>query len=145
MDAGVSLEDLINEGLLSDLPPMMLTSYDLPGTVADTEALGYLHANCGHCHNDSATGLGFPSMALWSVTSAEQLMDAPVFLTAVGVSLQGFGWTGGNVRIEPGDHAASAVWYRMSQRGNNEQMPPIGTEVVDQTGLDTIAMWIDSL
>ena len=49
------------------------------------------------------------------------------------------------MRIEPGDHAASAVWYRMSQRGNNEQMPPIGTEVVDQTGLDTIAMWIDSL
>ncbi len=125
---------------------MMLTSYDLPGTPEDMEALGYLHANCGHCHNSSVTGkvVAFPNMALWSVTSAEQLPDTPPFLTAVDMA-SGYPLPfAGAMRIDSGDHAASTIWYRMSVR-DGTQMPPHSTEVVDQAGLDMIAAWIDSL
>ena len=83
-------------------------------------------------------------MALWAVTGAEQVLDTPVYLTAVGVA-SGYPFVGGTLRIEAGAHAASAIWYRMSQRGTIDQMPPIGTEVVDQVGLDLMADWIDGL
>jgi hypothetical protein len=33
----------------------------------------------------------------------------------------------------------------MSARGNDDQMPPLATELVDSTGLDTIRQWISGL
>ena len=79
------------------------------------------------------------------MTTAATLAETPVFTTAVGYPLQGFGWPGGTNRIEPGSHTASAVWYRMSERGTNNQMPPVGTEFVDADGLALISAWIDAI
>ena len=51
--------------------------------------------------------------------------------------------------VKPGDPAASAIYYRMSHRNDatmsNVQMPPIGTEVVDDKGVKTITDWIKAL
>ncbi|NVL73435.1 hypothetical protein HWN77_28170, partial [Escherichia coli] len=41
-------------GKLSDPPP---AGIDVPGTGVVKDALGYLHANCGHCHNDESVRL----------------------------------------------------------------------------------------
>nr|HEX4315469.1 hypothetical protein [Kofleriaceae bacterium] len=53
----LDLDGAIAAGLLSD-PPAGSASphYPLPSdaTDADKAALGYMHANCGHCHNDSS-------------------------------------------------------------------------------------------
>jgi mono/diheme cytochrome c family protein len=49
------------------------------------------------------------------------------------------------VRLEPGHAAGSAIVARMSVRGAGEQMPPIGTQHVDDAGVAAVARWIDSL
>lgn len=56
-------------------------------------------------------------------------------------------WRGGaiTVRVAPGQPDGSAIVARMSARGNDAQMPPLATELVDGTGLDTIQQWISSL
>ena len=49
------------------------------------------------------------------------------------------------LRIMPGSAAHSGIVARMSRRGMGEQMPPLGTELVDQAGVATISAWIDAL
>ena len=46
--AGVTLDRLVAEGKLSHAPAQPLR---WPGDTIDQNALAYLHANCGHCHN----------------------------------------------------------------------------------------------
>jgi hypothetical protein len=56
-------------------------------------------------------------------------------------------WRGGAItlRVAPGQPDQSAIVARMSVRGNDDQMPPLATELVDSTGLDTIRQWISAL
>jgi hypothetical protein len=56
--------------------------------------------------------------------------------------------SGGYMRIAHGNVANSAVHYLASHRNNanpNEQMPPIGTHVVDPTGVGYLNTWISQL
>jgi hypothetical protein len=48
-------------------------------------------------------------------------------------------------RIAPGNTAASCVSYRMSVRGDQNQMPPLATEVSDTAGMAAVNAWISSL
>ena len=47
-------------------------------------------------------------------------------------------------RLEGGNIEASAVYIRMHTRGFN-QMPPVGSKVVDLEGLSSIGTWISQL
>ena len=49
------------------------------------------------------------------------------------------------LRVNPSHEALSGIIGRMSRRGAGEQMPPVGTEVVDTAGLATVRNWIESL
>jgi hypothetical protein len=46
--------------------------------------------------------------------------------------------------INPGDPAASVLYMRMSVRGAN-QMPPIGSNVVDAVGAQLLNQWISQM
>ena len=48
-------------------------------------------------------------------------------------------------RVVPGDPEHSALLYRMRQRGNIGQMPPIATERVDPDGIEAVRQWIEGL
>lgn len=129
------------EALLSDPLPEL----DVPGTATERAALGYLHANCSHCHNQSAAAtsgqkclnpnerlsfdldFGLPSHALADVA------ETATYRTAIGKVVQ------------PGNVGSSKVFKLMSGRGAFEQMPPLGTERVDPQGLATIGDWIGAL
>ena len=50
-----------------------------------------------------------------------------------------------SARILPGNPDQSAVSYRMGQRGNNAQMPPLASKTVDTEGLALVRRWIESL
>ena len=39
----------------------------------------------------------------------------------------------------------SGVIFRMSMRGSEDAMPPLGTEQIDDDGIDLIREWIDTL
>lgn len=121
----------------------------VPGDATTRAALGYLHANCGHCHN--------PRGAAWPDVDLHLQLDAPaatpaataVYVSTIGVALFRFQHPGIAVRVKPGDPDASGITYRMSVRDPgvplSEQMPPIATERVDNTGIAAVRAWISAL
>ena len=122
-------------GLLSAPPPRELA---LPGDEIERAALGYLHANCSHCHNQdrppSQGGRCFdPRNGLDFFLSADHLgttAETATYRTVVGKEL------------EPGDPDDSKVVDLMSHRGFFRQMSPLATEEVDPTAVALVRRWI---
>jgi hypothetical protein len=140
---GVTLASLDSAGALTDAPAA--NGYVAPGDAVASAALGYLHANCGNCHNDTADGVPQVDLHFWLRVDDAAVEDTDTWLTAVDVAPTIFNIPAVTARIEPGDPAASAVHYRMSERGNNAQMPPLASETSDATGTATVDAWIASL
>ena len=138
-----NLRSLNAAGLLSN--PPAAGGYPLGADPATAAALGYLHANCGHCHNQNGTSWPDTQMVLRSVVADTGLDTSAVYRSIVNVPLQY--WRGGpvTVRVAPGQPDGSAIVARMSARGTDDQMPPLATELVDSTGLGTIRQWISGL
>ena len=65
--------------------------------------------------------------------------------TAVGQSSVTFVDQHVSGRIVPGNPSESSVVYRMGQRGNTAQMPPIATHQVDEAGLAALRAWVEGL
>jgi hypothetical protein len=144
-DAGgeLTLARLVSEGRLSH-PPAAL-DYQVPGDADTAAALGYLHANCGNCHNRN--GSAWPDtqavMRLgWEERTAE---GTAIYHTLVGQRFTYWRHPTLTLRIAPGDGESSAVLVRMKLRGSKEQMPPLATEIVDPAGVDILARWIAAL
>ena len=129
--------------------------YTAPGDATTANALGYLHANCGHCHNPDGTADAFVDMNLRLDVSHASPASTNAYATAVGADLQYFEAGDLSQRITPGDAAQSAVHWRMSQRAavgtglsagdDRLQMPPIASERIDTAGAAVIEAWIDAL
>jgi hypothetical protein len=140
---GVTLQSLADEGKLSHPPPT--TGLPLPDTEA-WNALGYLHANCGSCHVPSSIVWDKVNLDLWLRTS--ELVAYPAtqsYLSTVDVALTDTGGGSAQLRIAPGDAAASGLIQRMTQRGDTNAMPPLASELVDEDGVALVSSWIDSL
>jgi hypothetical protein len=147
-----SLDCLINEGLLVNGTNTTLNvsaeSARIPGDHEAQAALGYLHANCGHCHGGPTPRA---NLTLWSLVGTQNVSDAPAFKTATCQCLAR--WVGRSNtdgepyvrRVATGHAESSGIIGRMSVRGAGEQMPPLGTEMVDAQGVATVSAWIDSL
>jgi hypothetical protein len=114
-----------------------------PGTSTQADGLGYLHANCGICHNAffDATPTDPPRMRL--LVGQATLEATDTYTTLVNVPTQNPDFSSYD-RIDPGNHALSEIYLRMSTRGP-DQMPPLATEVVDPDGLAAVAAFIDSM
>ncbi len=143
--AGVELRGLVAEGRLS-VPPAL--PIDVPGSPNGRAALGYLHANCGNCHNPRSSVFATVSMQLWlGVGSLGTVAETTTYRTTVGVMLDtSLPLTPfPSARISPGDPEDSALWRVMGERGNEAQMPPLGTELVDPAGRAGVEAWITGL
>ena len=115
-----------------------------PGDAVTARALGWLHANCGHCHNEN--GIARPDVdMILRLGVGEDVASSGAYRTAVGQRLTRFTGAGFTLRIAPGDPAMSGLFHRMSTRGNSDQMPPIASELVDPDGVDAVGAWIRSL
>jgi hypothetical protein len=158
----VTLRSLIFRGQLRNgaagLQNVYADQARLPGDPKTQAALGYLHANCGNCHGGPSPKRG---MALWAKVNVRNVADMPAFEQTCGKCLAG--WynkpnteVGNNEvykhRIVPGDAAESGIIGRMSAHMPNtnvrvasDQMPPMGTEFLDNAGLLRVRDWIDAL
>ncbi len=157
--AHLDLRGLVARGLLRNLPVALLT--DPPrvpaATPVERAALGYLHANCSHCHNDAGP-LASLDLALAQGSADRGASAARVLRSLFGESRyrphspQGTSaGTGTSTptstaataqRITPGRADASVLALRMRSRNPLVQMPPLGTQIPDAEGLALIERWI---
>ncbi|MEC7986612.1 MAG: hypothetical protein VX278_15705 [Myxococcota bacterium] len=141
-DEGWTLDQLIEEDRLSHPPA---SSFEIPGDETTKAALGYLHANCGSCHNPSKDGLPQFDLNLWLDVGLSSPEESGAWQTAVDTDTQIFKDQHVDGRIIPGDPARSALLYRMLQRGNRAQMPPVASKIIDENGAAILSEWIESL
>jgi hypothetical protein len=125
--------------------PLSVPPSDPTPFAAPNPALGYLHANCGHCHNPNGSAWVNSSMVLRLDVEERDPTANKIVQTTVGVPIQQWLNHGFTERIVAGDPDASAIYYRMSQRAMNIQMPQLATEKTDPTGLALVRAWIQSL
>ncbi len=148
--AGVPLTFLISTNRLANLPVgFVAADANIPGTPTEVAALGYLHANCGHCHLGVGGVVERANQRFWVPVGLDLVTETPAYSNmgwgSVGVPT--IGWmTGGAIqRVAPGSVATSAVHLRMNTRVSINQMPPLATEQIDVDGLATITAWINAL
>jgi hypothetical protein len=136
---GMRIDDLVAEGVLTDPPGAPI---QIPGGPVAEPALGYLHANCGACHNSqSAIAPGVP-LRLWESTAQLDAVEQTLgYRTTVG---RPNSFLPDLHIIEAGRPDDSELVIRISQRGV-AQMPPLATKIVDQTGVGAIRAWIETL
>jgi hypothetical protein len=127
---------------LSDPP---VEPYVVPGDEVAREALGYLHANCGNCHNPSGTSRSDTDLTLRLEVSEHAVEDTGIYQSAVQGVLDRWLHKGFDVRIAPGDPDLSAVLARMKLRTKEDAMPPFASERVDTDGVELVRKWIESL
>jgi hypothetical protein len=117
----------------------------LPGSPAAQEALGYLHVNCGTCHNPRSTVFDRANIDLrLLVTALGDASKTPAYLSTVNQPAAD-PVDATSVRVVPGDPDMSQLYVRMDQRGSEYAMPPLATEHVDEVGLERVRLWIEEL
>ena len=130
---GLTLDALAASGRLTTPPTGPLA---IPGDPTSVQALGYLHGNCGGCHNDRAPhNFGVPETKVVFWQSAGQLSSLEQTTTYVNLVTN---TQGDLTRLQHG-------LTRMKQRDPYIQMPPLGTEVVDTQGVALIEAWLSQL
>jgi hypothetical protein len=137
----VDLAALVARGLVENLPPALLARPPrVEGTAGRARAaLGWLHANCGSCHNGdgplSSLGLDLEQRV------AGRDGRAPL-ATAAGVTARfrpgGATW----LRIAPGRPEESLVIARIASRNAIVQMPPLGTHLVDEEAVALLSAFV---
>ena len=133
-----SVETLQGRALLSDPVPALL---DLPGNETAADALGYLHANCGACHNSDRPDLSGArcfdpqnDLDFWlRADTLDSVRATPALRSSKAPALV------------PGLPSLSLVVRLMSRRGDAPHMPPLASEQVDQRGVALIRDFIEAL
>lgn len=140
--AYVDLDGLIDKGLLVGFPAWVRQKTGIPAAPpTEQAALGYLHGNCGHCHNEQGPlrNLGLFLRQMIGADHPAAVVSAvgqPVRKAAPGQFPEAA------LRIEPGRADRSALLQRVSSRYPPLQMPPLGTEVVDDAAVALLRRWI---
>lgn len=143
--AATDLRALVRRGWLAGLDARLL---EAPPQVAgrtplERAALGYLHANCGHCHN--ASGRGVPlDLTLWQGAADPQATRREVLASLVRATARyaGSDEAAQALLVVPGDPQRSLLHARMRTRNPRVQMPPLGTRAIDEEGVALVARWI---
>lgn len=138
------LVELTRRGVLTDVEPRLLEIPVAPEPRA-VAALGYLHGNCGHCHNAEGP-LADLGMDLRMVPGGPHDLPAALsgaLATAVGrPALTSARAAPAPHRIVPGNPQESQLLQRLSTRDPLAQMPPLGTRLVDRQAVELLAAWI---
>lgn len=144
------LRVLAARGLVRNLPQRLIDQAPRIAASSPTEraALGYLHANCGHCHSvPTETGASVPVDTVFQQKAAipssahdviRSLISAPGRYRVAGADTA--------MRIvSPGEAHASVLPLRMRSRDPRVQMPPLGTSIPDIEAIALIERWINQL
>jgi hypothetical protein len=146
--AMVTLRTLLEDGWLASADPVLQGPPPrIPGDPDTRAALGYLTANCGHCHNERSpvATVRFPLRAPAFATGRHaETIVADLRARSTTWDLSGRP-AGTSSMITPGAPDLSVLFVRMRSRRPSSQMPPLGTVVADREGLELISRWISSM
>jgi hypothetical protein len=136
-----SLTQLAELGLLSEPPD---AEFEVPGTGVVKEALGYLHANCGHCHGERHFLATSRIMRLQLRVEDQTPEETPTYRTTFGIATY-HGLDGTEVVVSPGAPEESQLFARMASTDPFVRMPFLATEFVDDDAVELIREWIEGL
>jgi hypothetical protein len=149
-DGLLDLDRIDALGWLTRSPPAKINGAHYPfpvATQAQADALGYMHANCGHCHNPSSRiQTDTPMVLRLDTTKLATLTGTPTYLTTTnqpGITISENG-TPFTTLVIPKDPDHSIVNVRVNTTTTNH-MPPLGTELTDPRATELILGWINSL
>jgi len=148
MHGDVDLPRLAARGLLHGLPASLLQQAPRVAAASPSEraALGYLHANCGHCHNRSGAAVPLRlTLAQSALDSAASRTDTLSAALGVAGRYRTPGLPPETALIAPHAPERSVLVARMQSRQAQTQMPPLGTRITDTEGLALIERWIHQL
>ena len=146
----LDLDQLVADQLLTTNPPgAAAPHYPLPGTAVDKAAFGYLHANCGHCHNPTSPINGNTPVDLRMVTTKLATVNVvPAYATSVDVDAA-VPFSENNVTynkiIISNDPDMSGLIVRMNSANVGRRMPATASEIVDPAGQTALRAWIQAL
>lgn len=112
-----------------------LTKVDSDESTLENRIRSYLDSNCSSCHRDG----GIPSVYLDLRYNRTQNIQSIFDLQS-----QSHASTANSVIVKPGNHQDSELWVRDASIDDN-RMPPIGRNMVDQIYVDSLAKWIDNI
>jgi len=112
---------------------------EIEGTATERAALGYLHGNCSNCHN--------PDGPAWFTTRLDLRHHEAVEATVDRQPRKFFSGDPAIRLIRPGHSDSSLVYMIMAGELSdlNIVMPPIGTSMPDDQGLQLLSAWIEEL
>lgn len=123
-------------GALGEDPDSYVAYPDSSSDDLEGRARAYLHSNCSHCHRP---GAGRTNMDLRYSTPFADTETCGVTPSLGGLGVED------PALVAPGSAARSIIWQRMSRRGDEAQMPPLGSVLVDEGGAELLGDWIDGL
>jgi len=144
--SATDLRGLVARGLVRNLPPELVAAAPriTASSAVERAALGYLHGNCGHCHNADGSPVPVDARFAQDVSlgakSSEQvlrsLLDASSRFRAPGLAR--------DARVvAPGRPEASTLLWRIRSTNPQSQMPPLGVRALDREALDLLKRWIN--
>jgi hypothetical protein len=126
------------------VPPSSPT-FDVPGAGVVKDALGYLHGNCGHCHNPISAIDKQTQLRLRVYTTDTVPEQTSTYTTSTCLVMKHV-IPPNNViyALVPGSPDQSGIPVRMDRR-DPFGMPPNCTKFVDEAGVATVTAWVASL
>jgi len=122
---------------LPGLPPALAAYADPLGPAPLAErARAYLHSNCSQCHRPGGTSPTDLDLRLSTALAATAACDAAPQRGDLGLP---------GARILSPGHPERSVLLERLRRLDAQRMPPVGSLVVDQAGVDLLGAWIASL
>jgi len=128
---GPQLREWTARGIVTNVPAAMVAA-PLPLS----PALGYLHGNCGHCHNEAGAVAGI------DLVLAQSAADPAASARRTRQSL--FGRASRYREAGTADaERADVIVQRMQSDSPYSRMPPLGVSVVDREGVALVGQWLD--
>jgi len=151
---GTTLDWLAQNGKLTAVPAHTTATLPEDATGKAATALGILHIDCGvSCHNENPSAHA-SSSGMWTRLPAADVLAGTAVVTSLdtwtttaNVTPTAAPYSGyasqGYKRILPGSSSMSLIVTVANERGP-DQMPPVGTHVVDTTSVAALEAWIDA-
>jgi cytochrome c553 len=145
---GLTFTELADRGVISSAP--LRGGYHPPGDATAQAALGYLHVNCGNCHNETGQATNNPpaTESLWLRLLVGQTTVAMTHAQTTAINRMTGNPNFVMDRIEPMQPAQSSMIVRMERNptiGETLQMPPVARELPDPTGIGLVTDWVNAL